>query len=93
MSFATCTKIDAVFPRIVFAFEQFPPLNSFPQQKISLLGKKCHFLNSLQFPDPKKNIFRGHYLWKYGRQKIPLENEWSTKLNLTPDPGGGWCEP
>ena len=60
---------DTIFPHLVSAIEQFPPLNSFRSKNLVSQVKKIeicsNYLSFLQFPNSKKNSCRGNYLWKY----------------------------
>ena len=51
--------LDTVFPHIVSALEQFPPLNSFRRFMY------CHQRSQYIRPKSKKNSFRGNYTRKY----------------------------
>ena len=51
---------DTVFPQIVSALEQFPPLNSF--RTCMYCGQRSQYIRL----NSKKNSFRGNYSQKYG---------------------------
>ena len=57
-----CLQRHTVFPHIVSALEQFPPLNSFRTCMYCYQRSQYIRLNS------KKNSFRGNYMRKYGIQ-------------------------
>ena len=68
--------LGTVFPQIVSALEQFPPLNSF------CTFMYCHQRSQYIRPSSKKNSFRGNYSRKYG---IPRKAIWRLAIQQN------WC--
>ena len=78
---------NTVFPRIVSALEQFPPLNSF--RTFMYCNQRSQYIR----PNSKKNSFRGNYSRKYGirhpwqlKKSKLWEPFWSYQLNSTANP-------
>ena len=59
--------VHTVFPRIVSALKQFPPLNSFRTCMY------CHQRSQYIRLNSKKNSFRGNYSRKYGKRNKTSE--------------------
>ena len=74
--FLLVQKSVTVFPHIVSALEQFPPLNSFRRFMY------CHQRSQYIRPKSKKNSFCGNYMRKYGTsfQVCNKSHTWSVYL-------------